>query len=93
MTDDRDWSWMHRPEPAPPVREERLWALVKGARRAEGAVRVTPRGLELRIGVDGELFWSRVYGRGDDLVEAAEVKRTEFEQRGWSAPGPRSSEG
>lgn len=80
---------MHHAQPAtPPVREERLWALVKGARRAEGAVRVTPRGLELRIGVDGELFWSRVYGRGDDLVEAAEAKRLEFTEKGWAGAGP-----
>jgi hypothetical protein len=91
MTDDRDWSWLQRPRPAAsPVREERLWALVKGPRRAEGVVRVTPLGLELRIGVDGELFWSRVYARGDDLIEDAEAKRIDFTEKGWATAGPRA---
>jgi hypothetical protein len=92
MTDDRDWSWLHHPQPAaPPVREERLWALVKGARRAEATVRLTPAWPELRISVDGELFWSRVYrGAGDDLVEAADAKRLEFVDLGWAAAGPRA---
>jgi hypothetical protein len=92
MTDDRDWSWLHHPQPAaPPVREERLWALVKGARRAEATVRLTPAWPELRISVDGELFWSRVYrGAGDDLVEASDAKRLEFVDLGWAAAGPRA---
>jgi hypothetical protein len=35
VTDDRDWSWMHRPNPdAQPVVEGRLWVMVNGAQRS-----------------------------------------------------------
>jgi hypothetical protein len=39
-------------------------------------------GLELRISIDGELRWSRLY-RGAGLEESALDMRRAFQQRDW----------
>ena len=47
---------------------------------------MTDTGLELRIAIDGELSWSRVYrvALGEDVAADAEEKRLEFEANGWT---------
>ena len=51
-------------------------------------MRQTPIGAELRIYLDGALWWSRVYrpGTGNVLAEEADRKRGEFLALGWDAP-------
>jgi len=91
VTDDRDWSWLHRPTPAPtaPV-EHILWALVKRTHRVECRARWTPAGPELRILLDCELWWSQVVrpATEDAFTAAADTKRNEFEAKGWQVAGP-----
>ncbi|MGE0363052.1 MAG: hypothetical protein AB7R67_20230 [Vicinamibacterales bacterium] len=85
--DDRDWSWLRRPAPVLPASPEHsVWALEKAGHTCAGSVRATPWGPELRVVVDGELLWSHVY-RGatdDELTDAVDRKRAEFEQEGWT---------
>jgi hypothetical protein len=94
MTDDRDWSWLGPRDattsPADPPADQFLWALEKRDHRVECRVRATPGGAELRVVLDGELWWSRLF-RGaplSDLENAAEVKRIDFTLKGWTRPGP-----
>lgn len=87
MTDDRDWSWLHGPAPVlPAMPEHALWTLTKPGHTCAATVRATPWGPELRIAVDGELFWSHVYrdATEDVLTAAAEQKRVEFQSEGWT---------
>jgi hypothetical protein len=65
-----------------------LWALEKGGHRMECRVRASPFAAELRIVLNGELWWSNVYsGRPDTALEqVAESKRAEFEAKGWTRP-------
>jgi hypothetical protein len=75
------------PSPDPPAPDEHpLWALAKKGHQVRAATRMTPGGPELRIYVDDELWWSRVYraGQGHWLGEEAEKKRGEFTERGWT---------
>lgn len=92
MSDDRDFSWVGRPrpEPPPPV-EHLLWFLEKRDHRVECRVRATEYGPDLRIVIDGELFWSRMFTRAAlvEVQDAAEAKREEFETLGWMRPWPR----
>lgn len=86
MTDDRDWSWMHRAAPQPPpVAERRLWVLVKNARSATASVRPHPLGDELVLRVASELLWSRVFRPADveHLQSEAETAKAAFLGRGW----------
>jgi hypothetical protein len=98
MTDDRDWSWLGRggtPPPAAPAADHFLWALEKPGHRVECRARHTPGGPELRIVIDRELWWSRLY-RGaapGELALGADTKRLEFEAKGWTQPGPREVQG
>ena len=90
VTDDRDWSWMQRPEPtAAPVVERRLWVLVKTARSATASVRPHPLGDELVLRVGSELLWARVF-RPDDAVglqNEADAALAAFLDRGWQTAG------
>lgn len=72
--------------PPPPPTEHTVWTLTKDARQAEARVRATPFGPELRILIDGELWWSQVVRPPDtSAVEAAaELKRLEFTAKGWA---------
>lgn len=73
--------------PPPPPQEHTLWTLVKDEHRAEARVRTTAFGPELRILVDGELWWSKlVRPATPDAIEAVtELKRLEFVAKGWRA--------
>ncbi len=73
------------PPPSPPV-EHRLWTLAKAEHWAEARVRATPGGPELRILIDGELWWSQLFQPATEagLTDAAERKREEFEAKGWA---------
>ena len=89
MTDDRDWSWMPPPAPAPPVfAEHRVWMLTKRTHQAEARVRATPAGPELRILLDGELWWSQLFQPATEagMTDVADRKRGEFLAKGWSTP-------
>lgn len=89
MSDDRDWSWLGPKHPAPrevdaPVHA--LWSLTKRTHRVDCGVRATPSGPEIRINLNGELWWSRVY-RGateETLTAEADRKRDEFIAKGWA---------
>ncbi len=49
------------PPPPPPPVEHLLWTLTKRTHQVEMRVRATPFGPELRIAIDGELWWSHMY--------------------------------
>lgn len=72
--------------PSPPPVEHALWTLTKAAHQAEARVRSTPFGPELRILVDGELWWSQLFQPATEagMRAAAERKREEFEAKGWA---------
>lgn len=72
--------------PAPQPTEHPLWTLRKRAHQVEARVRATPAGPELRILIDGELWWSQVFQppTEDALTVAAERKRLEFTAKGWA---------
>lgn len=87
MTDDRDGSWMPRSAPLPATCPEHiLWTLTKREHRVYARVRGTPAGPELRILIDGELWWSQVFQppTEEGFTAAAERKREEFEAKGWT---------
>jgi hypothetical protein len=87
VIDDRDWSWLQRSAPAvPDVEEHPLWQLQKRAHSVDARVRATPGGPELRILVDGELWWSQLFQPATEagIAAAAERKRDEFEAKGWA---------
>lgn len=71
--------------PPPPPREHALWTLVKEGHRAEARIRETPFGPELRILIDGELWWSQAVRPPtvDAIESTAELKRLEFAAKGW----------
>lgn len=71
--------------PPPPPREHGLWTLVKGEHRAEARVRATPYGPELRILIDGELWWSQLFQPATEagMGDAADRKREELQAKGW----------
>lgn len=86
MNDDRDWSWLQRSAPAvPELVEHPLWRLRKRDHHVEARARATFAGPELRILIDGELWWSQVFqpATAQGLTAAAERKRHEFEAKGW----------
>jgi hypothetical protein len=70
--------WPHRQ----PSREHPLWRLTKGARATEACARQVPVGTELRISVDGELFWSRVYRDGDGQLLGEKADETSKRRAG-----------
>lgn len=72
--------------PPPPPSEHPLWTLTKAEHQAEARVRATPFGPELRILIDGELWWSQVFQppTEDGMTAAADRKRDEFEAKGWA---------
>lgn len=87
MTDDRDWSWLHRSTPAAPAAvDHALWSLAKAGHRVDACTRATLAGPELRIAIDGELWWSQVVRPPTEaaLTAAAEAKRRDFEAKGWA---------
>jgi hypothetical protein len=73
------------PPPEPPSLEHALWQLVKRGRTVAAVARQVPFGTELRISVDGELYWSRLYrdGHGHLLGEESDKKQGEFAALGW----------
>jgi len=64
--------------------------LLKGNQTAVAVVRDIPTmGRELRVMVQGRLYFSAVYPRGGLLEPMAAQHRVDFERRGWS-PAPRA---
>ena len=72
--------------PYDPAPEHALWSLSKAGHRCDATAQMTETGLELRIAIDGELSWSRVYrvALAEDVAADAEEKRLEFEANGWT---------
>lgn len=86
MTDERDFSWLGRPVPPPPPPVEHpLWTLEKAGHQAAARVRATDFGPEVRILIDGELWWSQQLRPATEaaLRDVADRKRAEFLARGW----------
>jgi hypothetical protein len=72
------------PEPPPPPRDERLWALTKGARSATCVLRRHPLGVELRVDVDGEAQMRQVHRlKADARIHAATLE-DRFQEKGWA---------
>lgn len=71
-----------------PPPDQLAWRLVKGGRTAEAHIRQIGDRRELRISVDDELLWSRLYERAIDqnLDEDASTKLNEFAALGWLVP-------
>jgi len=97
---ERDSSWLHLPTPeTPPLREGRVWRLVKDTRYAEARLRPGLLGIELRFVVGGDgraevLYWSCVY-RPDESAELAQASvgvREDFERLGWRLQGAERSD-
>lgn len=74
--------------PPPPPEEHSLWQLTKAGHLAEARVRATPAGPELRLLINGELWWSQVVRPANEeaLAAAADLKRNAFEVKGWGRP-------
>lgn len=74
--------------PSPSDVEHPLWTLEKRDHLAAARVRATAAGPELRILIDGELWWSQQIrpATEDALRELADRKREEFKAKGWAAP-------
>ena len=71
------------PKPADTI-DRPLWTLQRGARRAQAIAREVPGvGLELRIDIDGELRWSKLYRGGVGVGMEAAAKRTALLEKGW----------
>ncbi|HVL67168.1 MAG TPA: hypothetical protein VM364_07885 [Vicinamibacterales bacterium] len=66
-----------------------LWVLRKGPRTARASVATHPRGVELRLEIDGELQpESRVFAEDDEpLFALAAAWRALLEAKGWRARG------
>ena len=78
---------MHRPQPpTAPIAEHHLWTLSKAGHHVEARARTTVLGPELRILIDGELWWSRVCPTLAAIEVAADTKHAEFHAKGWAAP-------
>lgn len=91
MSDDRTSTWLdsHRPQQAadtPPV-DHPLWTLTKRDHRVNAVVRATPGGPEVRILLDGELWWSQVVrpATEDTLTALADAKHAELSAKGWAS--------
>lgn len=65
-----------------------MWTLEKRGHQVQARVRTSSLGLELRIMLDGELWWSQVVrpATDDALTAAAEQKLEAFEAKGWRHP-------
>lgn len=76
------------PPPPPPPTEHPLWTLAKAGHQAEARVRATAFGPELRVLIDGELWWSQLFqpATEEGMRAAADRKKDEFEAKGWNQP-------
>jgi hypothetical protein len=82
------WSGV-RDASTPAHGETILWRVTNGTsgRYAEARVQVTRYGRELRITVDGEVVWSRVFGRREgvnELISLSDGFRMDLERVGWT---------
>jgi hypothetical protein len=71
--------------PPPPPDAVVLWVCRKGKREARAVVRLMPHGRELRILVDGEMGWTRLYRNheADHISQFAEGALAPFISIGW----------
>ncbi len=94
-----EWDCRRALRPAKPAAlpECLLWTLTKDGHSAEARTRMIPIGLgrpELRFYVSsretGEmmLLWSQVFENERQVGELAEVKKKEYEAKGWWEDGP-----
>ena len=71
-----------RPSPV----ERVVWRLWKNDRTAAAVIRDVPSmGRELRITVEGVLYWCALYRHGGQLEAMATQHRVDFEHLGWNA--------
>lgn len=70
-----------------PFHERVVWQLSRHGSLAEGRIRRTTGGLELRILTAGELVWSRLFPVGSESQcrLAADEFRSDYEREGWQA--------
>jgi hypothetical protein len=66
--------------------DQPYWALIKGPRRVECHSRRVALGPELRVVIDGTLWWSHVFVSPTLLEEAIDRQRRRFEAAGWHPP-------
>jgi hypothetical protein len=65
---------------------EPLWTSQTDGHSAEARVRAIPNyGLELRFSIDGELYYSHRFTAREPLEQAAQERKSDVEERGWTA--------
>ena len=80
------WGLFRRRPPALPLAGRVIWRLRKDNETAVAVLRDVPTmGRELRVTVQGRLYWSAVYAHGGQLEPMAAQHRSDFERLGWRA--------
>jgi hypothetical protein len=80
------WRLFRRNRPTLPLEGRVLWRLLKDDATAIAVIRDVPTmGRELRVTVQGRLYWSAVYRQGGLLEAMAAQHRSDFERLGWRA--------
>ena len=69
--------------PPPPVREDVIWTLTKGRRRAHAGVRRLPHGHQLRIYVDDQLVHLHRFYAPDALQAQSAAYLADFQELNW----------
>jgi hypothetical protein len=71
----------------PLLNEQTLWIAERDGRTAEGRIRVYRHGIEFRLIVFGELTFSQLRRKGEEVRELgflSERAREHFRARGWT---------
>ena len=72
--------------PALPLAERVVWRLRRDNQTAIAVIRDVPTlGRELRVTIQGRLYWAAVYRHGGLLEPMAAQHRSDFERLGWRA--------
>jgi hypothetical protein len=74
-------------DPIVPPSEALLWRVTKDTCNAQAVVRLLPHGRELRVTVNGDLMWSRLFRDDEDGHELGRMSdgcRVNFERVGWT---------
>lgn len=81
------WRLFRRGAPARQLHERVIWRLRRDDQTAVAVIRDVPMmGRELRVTIEGMLYWAALYRHGGLLEPMAAQHRADFEHRGWRAP-------
>ena len=79
------------PAATPPLNDHTLWIAERDGRAAEGRLRVYRHGIEFRLIVFGELTFTQLRRKGEEVRELgflSERAREHFRSRGWTSGSP-----